>query len=124
MHEPKKLTLIHLVMGQKLLGKLQDENTAIQMVAVYNATGGQLVRAKKDPDLMQSLIDGAAEVEASEAQEVLRDFFGRITGYMNGITDSLPKVSPEMVELVMKMQGRKTPIPDPVEETPEESPTS
>ena len=113
----KKLSLLHLTWGQRLLAKLREEDTPIEMLAVYRATAGNLVKAKRDSDYLQTLIDDACEVDGSEAQECLQDFFAQCTSYMNAITSSLPKITPEMVEMVRLMQAMKK-APDPEAQSP------
>ena len=97
----KQLSLIHLTMGQQLLGRLtEDPDAALKLVGIYRATAGNLVKARRDQAVMDALIDDAAEVQADEAQECLQDFFGQLTRYMSAIGTSLPQPTPEQMELL------------------------
>ena len=98
---PKALSLIHLTMGQEALRTLEtDPDATLRMVAIYNATGPQLLKAKAESTAMATLLDGAAEVDADEAEEILHLFFQRLTRYMNVIGTSLPQPTPEQMELL------------------------
>ena len=98
---PKALSLIHLTMGQEALRTLEtDPDATLRMVAIYNATGPQLLKAKAESTAMATLLDGAAEVDADEAEEILHLFFQRLTRYINVIGTSLPQPTPEQMELL------------------------
>ena len=84
----KALSLIHLTKGVELMDTLDRPETQLQLVAVYNATAAQLVKAAKDPAVMEDLVAQAAEESAESALEKLRDFFGQMARYNSGLGSS------------------------------------
>lgn len=104
----KKLSLIHLTRGLQTMKGLEDEESAIEMVAIYTATPGNLVAAKKDPSVMETLYSQAAEMPREDAEEILKDFFEQCLAYQQTIIGSLPTVTEEMLAKVKRAQGTQT----------------
>lgn len=103
--EPKKLSLIHLERGIQLLDHITEEGVSTQMVAIYTATPGILVKAKKDPSSFESMLDQAAEMDAEEAAQVIADFFQKCVTYLSSILGSLPQISEDMKSKIVSAQG-------------------
>lgn len=110
MADPKKLSLVHLERGLRLMGRLyEEEGVATEMVAVYLATPGQLIKAKKEPAVLEVLFDQAAELDGTEAAQVIADFFTQCVAYSTTIQASLPKVDDAAIAKVLKAQPTTPP---------------
>ena len=75
MAEKKKLSQIHMDTALQLAPRLAEPGVSTELVAAYLATPGQLVKAKKEPAVLETLIEQAAELDAENAAELLADFF-------------------------------------------------
>jgi len=106
MAETKKLSLIHLERGLALMGKVnEEEGAATEMVAVYLASPGQLYKAKKDPAVMEVLLEQASEMDGEEASVVISSFFAQCVEYSSNIIASLPEISDEVKARIIKAQS-------------------
>jgi hypothetical protein len=73
--QKKKLSQIHMDMALQLAPRLAESGVSTEMVATYLATAAQLLKARKEPAVLETLIDQAAEIPATEAAGLLADFF-------------------------------------------------
>jgi hypothetical protein len=70
----KKLSQIHIDMALQLAPRLAEPGVSTEMVATYLGTAAQLLKARKDPAVLETLIEQAAELPATEAAGLLADF--------------------------------------------------
>ncbi len=105
---PKKLSLIHLTRGLALLDRIRDprEGADIEMVAVYNASVDTLRKAKDKPEVLDQLMEDAANMDSEEAALVVANFFERCVKYRDATLGSLPQVTQEILARIMAAQSQ------------------
>ncbi len=96
MAEKKKLSQIHMDLALQLAPRLAEPGVSTELVATYLATPGQLVKARKEPAVLETLIETAAELDAENAAELLADFFEQFKSWNKRSLGSLevPTVPP------------------------------
>lgn len=109
MADTKKLSQIHMDLALQLAPRLTEPGVSTELVATYLATPSVLVKSRKDPAVMEGLIEQAAELDAENAAELLADFFEQFKSWNKRSLGSLapPEV---MAAEVLKATGT-TPAP-------------
>lgn len=77
----KPLSLMHLVSASSLVGKSDQLDTQLQLVALYQAPTATVISAAKDPTLLDPFVQQAAEMPPTDAAEVVADFLEQFGNY-------------------------------------------
>lgn len=77
----KTLSLMHLVSASSLVGKSDQLDTQLQLVALYQAPTATVIQAAKDPSQLDPFIQQAAEMPPTDAAEVVADFLEQFGAY-------------------------------------------
>ena len=105
MADTKKLSQIQMDIALQLAPRLTEPGVSTEMVATYLASASILIKARKEPAVMESLIEQAAELPADNAAELLADFFVQFKSWSKRSLGSLDLPTPEAMAKVV-LTGR------------------
>lgn len=97
MADKKKLSQIHMDVALQLAPRLTEPGVSTELVASYLASAGTLLKARKEPMVMEALIEQAAELDAENAAELLADFFEQFKTWNRLSLGSLELPKPEVM---------------------------
>ncbi len=91
----KKLNQIHMDLALQLAPRLAEPGVSTEMVATYLGSAAQLIKARKDPAVMELLTEQAAALDAEEAAGLLANFFAQFKTWNRLSLGSLQLPKPE-----------------------------